>query len=72
MMQVRTCWAFCDLNEKFPFWSKKKKKKKKEEEEEERKAFAHFSLSIGIDNNFLIKLFGNSTTYLLWSVCFKS
>ena len=35
-------------------------------------AFAHFSLSIYIDGNFLIKISGDSTPYLLWFVYFKS
>ena len=35
-------------------------------------AFTNFSLSIHIDNNFLIIIAGDSTTYLLLSVCFKS
>ena len=34
--------------------------------------FTHFSLSIRIDNNFLIIIAGDSTTYLLLSVYFKS
>ena len=35
-------------------------------------AFTHFSLSIRIDNNFLIIIAGDSTTFLLLSVYFKS
>ena len=31
-------------------------------------AFTHFSLSIRIDNNFLVIISGDSTTYLLLSV----
>ena len=31
-------------------------------------AFTHFPLSIRIVNNILIKISGDSTTYLLWSV----
>ena len=34
--------------------------------------FTHFSFSIRIDNNFLIIIAGDSTTYLLLSVYFKS
>ena len=36
------------------------------------KVYTHFSLSIRIDKNFLIIIAGDSTTYLLLSVYFKS
>ena len=35
------------------------------------KAFTQYSLLIRIDNNFVIKISGDSTTYLLWFVYFK-
>ena len=35
-------------------------------------AFTHSALSIGIDNNFLIKIYGDSTMSLLWAMYFKS
>ena len=61
MMQVRACWEFWDLGEKNTFFGQKTCFE----------AFKLFSFSMRIDNNFLIIISGDSTTYQFSSVYCK-
>ena len=64
-MQVRTYWAFWDLGKKMQFLVKKYVFSMFQ-------SFYNFSISMHIDNNFLITISGDSTTYLVLSVYFTS
>ena len=65
MMQARTCGAFWDLSEKIHFMIGKNVFGMFG-------SFTHISISIRSEDSFLITLSGDVTTYLLWSVYFKS
>ena len=66
--------VFLDLGEKMHFLLKKKTKQNKTKKKTyffspSFKDFTHFSLLIHIDNNFLIKISGDSTIYCGLHIC---